>query len=82
MRWELVLGLVTLLVLLVCPLHMWWMMRHMSRGESRGKRPIVEGDGSNLAVAPTDVAEQEIRLLKERITRLETERRHAHELWK
>lgn len=82
MRWEFVLGVLPFLILLACPLHMWWMMRHMSHGESCGKKSNPEGEGSKAGVAPTGDHEQEIRLLKERIARLETELRHARELWK
>jgi hypothetical protein len=82
MSWELVLGLLPLLILLACPLHMWWMMRHMSHGESCGHQADRKGEGPQAAVAPTESAEQEIRLLKERIVQSEAEQRHAKELWK
>ena len=82
MRWELVLGLLPLLILLACPLHMWWMMRHMSHGESCGKKSDPEGESPKAAGVTTGSPEQEIRLLKERIARLEREQRHAQELWK
>lgn len=77
MSWEIVLGVLPFLILLACPLHMWWMMRHMKHGESCGKKRGVESEG----VAPADRAE-EIRLLRERVARLESESRDATEVWK
>ena len=79
MSWELVLGLLPFLILLACPLHMWWMMRH---GKSCGKKTNSEGEGPQGTVVPAVSAEREIRLLKERIARLETEQGRAREPWK
>lgn len=80
MNWETVLGLLPFLILLACPLHMWWMMRGGSHGESCGKKGDTGGEGPEGDVAPADSAEHEIRLLRERIAQLETEYRHAKEL--
>ena len=82
MSWEFILGVLPFLILLACPLHMWWMMRHMSHGESCGKQRNAEVEAPEAGVAPAEGADQEIRILKERIARLETEQRHAKEVWK
>lgn len=75
MNWELVLGVLPWLLILACPLSMWWMMRGMSHGESCGKTKHVGNEGPRLAVLSARSTEQEIRELRERLARLEAEGR-------
>ena len=81
MRWELVLGVLPFLILLICPLHMWWMMRHSSPGASCGKKRSAEGERPETDAAPAERTDREIRLLKERIAQLEMERGDAKQVW-
>lgn len=82
MSWELALGFLPFLILLACPLAMWWMMRGMSHGESCGKEANPHGEAPQAAAVPVEGAEHEIRLLKERLARLESEQRDGREPWK
>lgn len=82
MNWELALGLLAFAILLACPLHMWWMMRHRSDGQSCGGNRNVDGDASKESAAESGREEQDILVLKERIAKLEAEQRQAKEMWK
>ena len=80
MNWEWILGaLPLLLLLLACPLAMFWMMRGMSHGESSGKNAKNRHDG--LAVVPVHT-DQEIRALRERLARLEAQQHQQPENWR
>ena len=75
MTWEFVVGMLPwLLLILVCPVAMFWMMRGKSHGESSG---TSGGNAAPNAQAPLAAAatagsrEDEIRELKERLARLE-----------
>lgn len=72
MSWELITGVLPWLLFLACPLFMLWMMRGMSHSESCGKQP--EDDGMKAAATPAGGKDEEVRLLKERIARLETDK--------
>jgi hypothetical protein len=79
MSWELIAGFLPWLLLLACPLSMYWMMRGMSHGEPWGKQ-AKDGNGLALAVVPVSDPEEEIRVLRERLARLEA-RRQPSENW-
>lgn len=72
MNWEIVLGLLPWLLILACPLSMWWMMRGMPHGSSSGEENAGE-EGFRRAVVPARNAEQEIWELRARLARLEAE---------
>ena len=69
MNWEWILGAVPLLLLLACPISMFWMMRSMSHGDC-GRNTKDRHDG--LAVVPVHT-DEEIRALRERLARLEAQ---------
>ena len=70
---ELVIGFLPWLLLLACPLSMFWMMRGMSHGESCGSQ-AKETSGSAPAAVPVSNPDEDIRVLKERLARLEAHR--------
>lgn len=72
MSWELMIAFLPWLLLLACPLSMFWMMRGMSPGESCGDKPKDTG-GLAPATAPVNDPDEEIRVLKERLARLEAQ---------
>ena len=72
MSWELMIGLLPWLLILACPISMFWMMRGMSHGGAcGGQRKDTEG---SPVVVPVRNPDEEIRLLKERLARLEATR--------
>lgn len=73
MNWELIIGLMPWLLLLACPLSMFWMMRGMSHGESCGSQ-TNDTSGSAPAAVPVSNPDEEIRVLQERLARLEAQR--------
>lgn len=79
MNWELIIGFLPWLLLLACPLSMFWMMRGMSHGESCGDE-TKNSNGLAPATAPASNPDEEMRVLKERLARLEAQRQHS-ESW-
>jgi hypothetical protein len=72
MSWELIIGFLPWLLLLACPLSMFWMMRGMSHGESCGNK-TNDAMGSAPAAVPVSNPDEEIRILRERLARLEAQ---------
>lgn len=75
MSWELMLGLLPWLLLLACPLAMFWMMRGMSHGGASGK--TTHSGESGLKAVPVRTQDEEIRQLRERLAHVEAERQRA-----
>ena len=73
MNWELIIGFLPWLLLLACPLSMFWMMRGMSHGESCGSQ-TKETSGPAPAAVPLSNPDEEMRVLRERLARLEVQR--------
>lgn len=78
MTWEWIAILLPWVFILACPLTMFWMMRGMHGGGSCGKKTETEGEGAQAPAAPVRSRQaQEIEVLKERLARLEAEKRGA-----
>ena len=73
MNWELIIGFLPWLLLLACPISMFWMMRGMSQGESCSSQ-TKETNGTAPAAVSVSNPDEEIRVLKERLVRLEAQR--------
>lgn len=71
MNWELIAAALPFLLLLACPLSMFWMMRAMGNGESCGSN-AKDQNGMVPALVPVNT-EEEIRALRERLARLEAQ---------
>lgn len=70
MNWELIVGMLPWLLLLACPVSMFWMMRSMSHGEGGDRNK----DPNAPALVPARVStDEEIRALRERLARLEAQ---------
>ena len=78
MTWEWIVLALPWLFVLACPLAMFWMMRGMHGGGSCDKKAVTDNQGMQAAAVPVRSGqEQEIQALKERLARLETEKRGA-----
>jgi hypothetical protein len=81
MTWEWIAIALPWLFVLACPLAMFWMMRGMQHGGgSCSKKAGTENEGMQAAAVPVRSQEQEIQALKDRLARLEAEKRNA-ESW-
>lgn len=69
---ELITAFLPWLLLLACPLSVFWMMRGISHGESCGKQTKDENALTPAAV-PVSNPDEEIRVLKKRLARLEAQ---------
>ena len=76
MTWEWIVIALPWVFVLACPLAMFWMMRGMHGGGSCGKQAGTENEGTQMAAVPVRRSqEKEIQMLKERLARLEAEKR-------
>ena len=74
MTWELVLGVLPWLLLLACPLSMLFMMRGQGHScSSKGSADEAQG----AAAAPARSEDDELRILRERLARLEAKEKEA-----
>lgn len=71
MNWESITAALPFLLLLACPLSMFWMMHAMRNGESCGSN-AKDPNGMVPAVAPVNT-DEEVRHLRERLARLEAQ---------
>lgn len=76
MSWELIVAFLPWLLVLACPLSMFWMMRGMSQGESCGSDKEHK-NGLIPATVPVSSRDEEIRALKERLAHLEAQHQPA-----
>ena len=77
MTWEWMVLALPWLFVLACPLAMYWMMRGMHGGGSCDKKAATDHEGMQAAAVPVRSSQEEIQVLKERLARLEAQRRSA-----